>query len=423
MRVCLVPILKKKGLDSSVKNNYRPIALATIVSKVFELLILERHGDKLTTHYGQFGYKKGVGTETAVFTLRQVAHYYLRKNSSVYLCYLDASKAFDNVRHDLLLEKLCTRGIDNETIGFLSYWFNNQYFVCRWKNFLSSPFPVRQGVRQGGINSALYFAVYMDNLCVSLEKSDLGCNVGSVKCNYIAYADDYCLLASSVAALQQLINICVHYANEHNIMFNATKTFCQAFIPREMAKFPPTIKIMNKNVEWVDNVRYLGYDICCWERDKTELVRRKRELYSQANLAASRFRNSRLDIKKYIFKTFFSNMYCMSLWCPTEPSMLRSVQVAYNDAFRILFGFSRRSSASMMFAQHEILDFKGIRRRAVISLLTRLCKSSNPVLSGLFNSRMLLDSSLYQSWRILLLSTLNENDYDLYHAVCNYSQI
>ncbi len=124
LRVVLVPILKRNNVDASVTKNYRPIALATVMSKIFELLIFRYHHDKLWTQPGQFGYKKGLGTETAIFTVRQLSHHYLRRNTPVYLCYLDATAAFDRVSHDKLICKLCERGFGSEAVQLMLYWFN-----------------------------------------------------------------------------------------------------------------------------------------------------------------------------------------------------------------------------------------------------------------------------------------------------------
>ena len=418
MRVTLVPILKKSGLDSSKVNNYRPIALATVISKLFELIIHHKYEPNLVTHAGQFGYKKGVGTETAVFTLKQIAHHYLRKGSPVYICYLDATKAFDCVNHDLLLQKLGNRGFGKETLQLLQYWFNNQMFASRWMNTLSTPFPVRVGVRQGGINSAIFYSVYMDALCEKLHQTGLGCRVGSMVCNYIAYADDYCLMTTSIEALQKLINICEEYALEHNIKFNPTKTFCQGFIPEYMNYLRPVVRICGKIIQWVDSVKYLGFIVNCHDRDLEEIKKRRRETYAHANMVASRFKSCSVDVKKYIFKTYFSNIYCMSLWCPLKEQSIKLVQVAYNDSFRILFGYSRRESASAMFCVNNMPDFLAIRRRAITSLISRLSRSSNPILSNIYNSRVLINSTMYQSWRDQLLNT-RADDEDLHRIfVC-----
>jgi len=403
MHVIIVPILKKKGLDATKTSNYRPIAIATVTSKLFELLILESNYSKLTTQPGQFGYKKGVGTETAIFTLRQVCHHYMRHETSVYVCYLDASKAFDCVNHKLILDKLKKRGVDSETIDILSFWFINQRFLCRWNNEISGSFPVQKGVRQGGILSAYLFAIYMDDLCVQLANSNIGCKVGSVPCNYLCYADDFCLLATTIQGLSLLISISESYARNHDIVFNPSKTFCQSFMPRTVDTYRPSVKLGGKCITWAETVKYLGYDVSCWDRDTAKLLRRKRELYANANLLSCRFRHCSNDVKVYLFKTFFSNIYCNSLWVPLSVKSLKSVQVAYNDAFRSMFGYSRMHSASQMFAENGVQDFNAMCRRSAFSLLRRLSTSENIILINIMNSNVMLQSSLNARWRSLLL--------------------
>jgi hypothetical protein len=257
----------------------------------------------------------------------------------------------------------------------------------------------------------------MDELCHQLHNSGIGCRIGSVTCNYIAYADDYCLLATSIEALQKLINMCEEYAFKHDITFNPTKTFCQCFIPREMDYIRPVVKICGKIIKWVDSVRYLGYMINCWERDTEELIKRKRELYAHANMVLSRFKSCSYEVKKYIFNTYFGNIYCISLWLPVNKNVLKSVQVAYNDAFRILFGYNRQCSASGMFCENGVTDFVGIQRRAAYSLLKRISRSDNPILHRIFNSRTLIDSSLYQTWTTLLMTNPAESECDLHNCV------
>ena len=55
MDTIIVPIVKNKAGDLNSRNNYKPIALTTILSKVFEHLLLRRGQDKLTTHDNQIG--------------------------------------------------------------------------------------------------------------------------------------------------------------------------------------------------------------------------------------------------------------------------------------------------------------------------------------------------------------------------------
>ena len=61
-----IPLIKNKNGSLSDKNNYRPIALACITSKVFEKLLLNRCEDKLVTTDAQFGFKPKHSTDLAM---------------------------------------------------------------------------------------------------------------------------------------------------------------------------------------------------------------------------------------------------------------------------------------------------------------------------------------------------------------------
>ena len=66
----IVPIIKNKAGDLSSDNNYRPIALAKVISKVFESLILLRCEQFLTTADNQFGYKSRHSTDFCIYNCR-----------------------------------------------------------------------------------------------------------------------------------------------------------------------------------------------------------------------------------------------------------------------------------------------------------------------------------------------------------------
>ena len=66
----IVPIVKNKCGNLS-NNNYRPIAIATITSKVLELLILVKCEEFLYTSDNQFGFKSGHSTEFCIYSLQE----------------------------------------------------------------------------------------------------------------------------------------------------------------------------------------------------------------------------------------------------------------------------------------------------------------------------------------------------------------
>ena len=109
--VILVPVIKDKTGKINSKDNYRPIALASMLSKVLEYIILDRIEMYLVTHDNQYGSKRKHGTDLCIYVLKEIIMRYRKLNSSVFLCFLDASKAFDRVNHEKLFVKLADRGI------------------------------------------------------------------------------------------------------------------------------------------------------------------------------------------------------------------------------------------------------------------------------------------------------------------------
>ena len=86
-------------------DNYRPIAITIVLSKILELIILSKFIHLLLTKDNQFGFKQKHVTDMCILALQQIVDYYQSLNSLVYMCYLDASKAFDRLNYWCLFNK------------------------------------------------------------------------------------------------------------------------------------------------------------------------------------------------------------------------------------------------------------------------------------------------------------------------------
>ena len=106
LAVVLVPIIKDKTGRIDRIDNYRPIALASVVSKVVERILLDRISHFLETWPNQFGFKPNLGTDTCIYVLKEMVDKFKSLNGGMYMCFLDASKAFDRVKHSVLFNKL-----------------------------------------------------------------------------------------------------------------------------------------------------------------------------------------------------------------------------------------------------------------------------------------------------------------------------
>ena len=206
MKTCILPILKSKSKSVNDKLNYRPIALSNIMSKVFENILFNHLEDYLYTTSNQFGFKKNVGTEMCVFALKEAIRHYHTQGSHIFVCYLDATAAFDRISYSVLFKKLIKRSVPLYIVRILYFWYFNQLVCVRWNQTLSYTFRVTNGVRQGGILSPLLFNVYMNDLSLSLNKFAIGCIIQNTIINHFMYAADVVLVSPSAKGLQKLVN-------------------------------------------------------------------------------------------------------------------------------------------------------------------------------------------------------------------------
>ena len=107
----IVPLVKNKCGNLADKNNYRPIALSSIASKVFEHVILCRLEEYLWTNDNQFGFKPSHSTDLYVYTLTEFIEYFKSRSTSIYVAFLDASKTFDKISHWTLFKKMIDRDV------------------------------------------------------------------------------------------------------------------------------------------------------------------------------------------------------------------------------------------------------------------------------------------------------------------------
>uniref|UniRef100_A0A8C6PLS6 Reverse transcriptase domain-containing protein n=1 Tax=Nothobranchius furzeri TaxID=105023 RepID=A0A8C6PLS6_NOTFU len=224
LSVLLVPIVKEKTGKISCIDNYRPIAMASVLSKVFEHILLERLQNFITTTENQFGFKGKLSTDLCIYALKETVSKYMRQNTSVFMCFLDASKAFDRVNHQKLFIKLQNRGVPSYLVRILHFWYSHQLIQVKWGTEVSEPFSVSNGVRQGGILSPVLFNLYLDELSVTLNDSKTGCLVGDRLVNHLIYADDLVLMSPYSAGLQQLLRACAKYGEQFDILFNPKKS-------------------------------------------------------------------------------------------------------------------------------------------------------------------------------------------------------
>ena len=324
-KVILRPIVKDKTGNISDKDNYRPIALATVSSKILERVILNRCRLNLVTSDHQFGFKERHSTDMAVYAFKEIVDHYLRNRSPVFVCFLDARKAFDRVNHWTLFRKLLRRGVDTSIVQLLMTWYESQKFYVLWGSSLSEGFSVTNGVRQGGILSPYLFNAYTDDLSKSLNMSGVGCHyLGSI--NHLCYADDMVLLSPTPHGLQKMLDICTYYASSHDILFHPKKSVCMAICPNLFKNMIlPDISLCGSVLSYVDSYKYLGFHIsnASSKSDDLELRHQYRLLCCRSNSLIRKFAICSYSVKRFLYSTYCSNVGGVYLWHSYRASVLR----------------------------------------------------------------------------------------------------
>jgi len=185
----------------------------------------------------QFGFKQHSSCSHALFTVRTIVDHYVKSSSTVNICALDISKAFDKVDHFALLKLLMDRLLPRNFIGVLLNWFTKCFSCVRWGSHLSYWFSITAGVRQGGCLSPILFAIYMDVLIGNLKRSGYGCRLSGEFYGCIFYADDIMSLSHSLNAMRFMLKICDDFAIDYDLKFNAEKSVVMRIGPRHWSSF------------------------------------------------------------------------------------------------------------------------------------------------------------------------------------------
>ena len=404
MLVVINPCIKDKSGRNNDSNNYRPISIASCISKVFEEIILNRITNKLLTSSNQFGYKKKVGTDMCLYSIKEILLQHQQRNGNIFMCFLDASKAFDRVNYNILFKKLENRGIDPYIIRIISYWYKNQRMKVRWGGRLSTGFNVSNGVRQGGILSSYLFNVYMDDLSIKLNNRRIGCFVGNILVNHLLYADDILLISPSAAGLRKLLGDCEDYGYCHDIIFNPKKSAIM-ICRNSNAKFASyEFQMLNEKIKEKQEVKYLGHILTNTLTDDKDMLRQCRYLYAQGNILARKFYMCSESVKVKLFKTYCSSLYTSQLWSKHKQMMVQKVEVAYNNAFRILLNLPRHCSASLMLTTRNTDSCSTIIRKLIYRFKIRIDTSTNVILKSIIKSDIRWNSTIQKHWNKLLFT-------------------
>ena len=317
-----------KADDNVVFNNYRPVSLLCILSKVFEKVMYSRLSSFLEKNQillnNQFGFRKHHSAHMALMILLDKIVKALENGDYVIGIYLDFSKAFDTVDHGTLLLKLEHNGVGGSALKwFKSYLSDRQQYVTY--NGVSSQLKnINCGVPQGSVLGPLFLLLYITDLS----------NV--CKCTMpLFFADDTNLFinGSNINELESSINSelaeIAKWLKVNKLSLNINKTHYMIFTTKRKIIPGIVINIEGHIINEVDSTKFLGIYL------DNKLNWKKHIAYVSGKVArgigliikARKLLNSDALITLYYSFIFPYLSYCNHIWGATYATNLQKLVI------------------------------------------------------------------------------------------------
>ena len=265
------PIYKKE--DPHLTDNYRPISLLPVISKVFEKVAFKQVYDYFNKnnllYKSQYGFRKKHSTELAGLEFNDKIVNYLDNDQLPLAIFLDLSKAFDTIDHDILIRKLNFYGIAGNSLNWFKSYLTNRKQYVQFKESTSSLSMIKTGVPQGSILGPLLFIIYMNDIAKVTDKF-----------YFTIYADDTTLIApictfsinnkSDYATISRTINselkLITDWLALNKLSLNAKKTKMMVFHypQKKISDMRLALFINRTKIEQVKEFCFLGvvFDEC-----------------------------------------------------------------------------------------------------------------------------------------------------------------
>ena len=158
------------------------------MSKVFEKIIYNQIYDHFTKfglfYSSQYGFRAKHSTEYAALELVDRIINEMDQNRYPVNIFMDLSKAFDTLNHNILLDKLKHYGFQGTSLELLRSYLSNRKQFVEYNDFVSDSKSITCGVPQGSILGPLLFIIYVNDLPTAINHFET-----------IIYADDTTLFS------------------------------------------------------------------------------------------------------------------------------------------------------------------------------------------------------------------------------------
>ena len=367
IKIANVLPIHKKGSTLDV-NNYRPISLLSIFSKIFEKAMYQRLNNFLEIneiiYQNQFGFRKSHSTQHSLIQIIDAINKTIDKGKFGCGIFIDLSKAFDTVNHKILLDKLEHYGVRNKALSWFKSYLNNRKQSVTIEQSTSDLLQITCGVPQGSVLGPLLFLIYINDLPLI-----------SNKFKFFLFADDTNIYYESddLLNLEKTINKelkkLYQWLCSNRLSLNIDKTnFVLFYSPQKLIKRPITLIINRKAISQANFVKYLGVLIdsnLTWKFHIHELCKKNSKVIG-IFYKIRRYVNSQILTNLYYAMIYPFLIYGINVWGSASQHLINPLFIlqkkflrmkTYNDHYNELHQLPH---SDPLFSNEKILKLTDI---------------------------------------------------------------
>lgn len=371
----VVPIPKIN--NASLKNDFRPITILTIINKIFEIVLDERvqiflEKKKFLDPY-QYGFVKNSSCESPIMELNHKILNSLNNGKKVGVVFLDISKAYDSMPHNLLLHKMESYGIRGTPLKLFENYFSNRQQCVKIGEFKSEFKSIFRGIAQGSNSGPSMFNIFVNDFKNLQLKAS---------CNY-RYADDTALtydidcIDDFQREVREDLTVIMEYFKINGMKLNLTKSEFMIFHTKnDNSNLPKSINIATRKIERVSSYRYLGIIFDETMTFKEHLKNLEKKLIATTNLIGKIRKNIPTSIlRKIYFAHFHSHLcYVPFVWGLCNDSLVKPLQILQNKALKYVFKLPSTFNTRQLFEgpAKGILPVKGVVLQLTLTFIYKV---------------------------------------------------
>jgi hypothetical protein len=262
----MLTTIHKSG-DINMPTNYRGIAIASNIHKIFTKIVNTRIKTYMTKNNkwspNQNGFMDGRRTEDNITILHSAFNKYVRNSrQKLYLAFVDFRKYFDTINREFLMYKLLKNNITGNIYHVIKEMYHNSEYCIKMETGITDYIISNSGVLQGCNLSPTLSNIFQNDLHKIFESENTDpINLADMPLNSLSWADDLLLMSTSQRGLQTCLTKLDDYCKKWGLSINISKTKIMTMQqgPQKSNHIPLTLD--NHTIEEVTQFKYLGFII------------------------------------------------------------------------------------------------------------------------------------------------------------------